>query len=123
MKSTHTKLAQTPGMDPECEDASTIRTRARVQYKPKRDALTRVRHDLRSLVHAVTGYSDLLATPSYGALSPEQMRFVSNVRSAAEQLQEMVDTCIELSRPVVEGHALDLPTVLLGSALEHVRTG
>ncbi|MET0339361.1 MAG: histidine kinase dimerization/phospho-acceptor domain-containing protein [Polyangiales bacterium] len=122
MKSTHNVYAQAP-LEPECEDASNVRMRARVQYKPKRDALTRVRHDLRSLVHAVTGYSDLLATPSYGALSPEQQRFVANVRTAAEQLQELVDACVELARPVGETSAMELPTVLLGSALEHVVKG
>ncbi|MET0343968.1 MAG: histidine kinase dimerization/phospho-acceptor domain-containing protein [Polyangiales bacterium] len=123
MKSTHNVSARLPGMEPDCDDASSIRPRARVQYKPKRDALTRVRHDLRSLVHAVTGYSDLLTTPTYGSLTPEQARFVSHVRGAAEQLEELVDAAIELAQPSIEASALELPTVLLGSALEHVRAG
>jgi hypothetical protein len=97
-------------------------TGSRITLKPKRDALTRVRHDLRSLVHSVVGYSDLLAEPRYGALSPEQARFVSHVRGAAEHLQELVDTCIELSRPQApdRGH-LELPETPLGQLLRRVR--
>ncbi len=95
----------------------------KVSFKAKRDALTRVRHDLRSVVHSVVGYSDLLAGERYGALSPDQARFVSHVRSAAEQLQELVDACIELSRPACDRHATELPPVRLGQALKRIRNG
>jgi len=97
-------------------------TGSRINLKPKRDALTRVRHDLRSLVHSVVGYSDLLAEPRYGALSPEQTRFVTHVRGAAEHLQELVDTCIELSRPWAPDRGLlELPETPLGQLLRRVR--
>jgi len=93
----------------------------RPRLKPKRDALTRVRHDLRSLVHSVVGYSDLLAEPHYGSLSHEQTRFVDHLRTAAEQLQELVDTCIELTRPVNDQFTLELPDAPIGQALRRVR--
>jgi hypothetical protein len=93
----------------------------RLRIKPKRDALTRVRHDLRSLVHSVVGYSDLLAAPHYGSLTAEQARFVGHVRSAAEHLQELVDTCIELTRPDNDQFALELPQAPLGQVLRRVR--
>jgi len=97
-------------------------TGSRITLKPKRDALTRVRHDLRSLVHSVVGYSDLLAEPRYGTLSPEQARFVSHVRGAAEHLQELVDTCIELSRPLpLDNRPLELPPTPVGQLLRRVR--
>ena len=107
----------------ECEDASVVRARARSPYRPKRDVLTRVRHDLRSLVHAVTGYSDLLASPTYGALSPEQQRFVAHVRQAADQLQDMTDACIELAQPANDQEALQRQLVQLESALRYVQAG
>jgi light-regulated signal transduction histidine kinase (bacteriophytochrome) len=91
--------------------------------KPRRDALTRVRHDLRSLVHSVVGYSDLLASARYGTLSAEQARFLDHVRTAADQLQELVDTCIELSRPLDETCALEPMRIPLGAALKHVQAG
>jgi hypothetical protein len=94
-----------------------------LSFKPKRDALTRVRHDLRSLVHSVVGYSDLLASERYGVLSPDQVRFVNHVRSAAEHLQELVDSCIEFSRPALEPQTLELPALQLGQVLRRVRNG
>jgi len=96
----------------------------RITLKPKRDALTRVRHDLRSLVHSVVGYSDLLSEPRYGALSPEQARFVTHLRSAAEHMQELVDACIELSRPANDQHdarSAELPSTSLVQLLRRVR--
>ncbi|MDB4975065.1 MAG: sensor histidine kinase [Myxococcaceae bacterium] len=102
-------------------DARPLALRPRLKLKPRRDALTRVRHDLRSLVHSVVGYSDLLAEPHYGSLSLEQARFVGHVRLAAEQLQELVDTCIELSRPANDTYALELPEAPLGQILRRVR--
>jgi hypothetical protein len=97
---------------------------SRLTLRPKRDALTRVRHDLRSLVHSVVGYSELLAEPRYGALSPEQARFVTHVRSAAEHMQELVDACIELSRPAHGPHEArthEQPSVSLVQLLRRIR--
>jgi signal transduction histidine kinase len=99
---------------------------SRPRLKPRRDALTRVRHDLRSLVQSVVGYSDLLSTPHYGNLTAEQARFVGHVRSAAEQLQELVDTCIELSRPALPANdqfVLELPEAPLGQVVRRLRNG
>ncbi|HEY6881473.1 MAG TPA: histidine kinase dimerization/phospho-acceptor domain-containing protein [Polyangiales bacterium] len=93
----------------------------RIKLKPRRDAMTRVRHDMRSLLQSVVGYADLLAEPRYGALNGEQQRFVNHVRSAAEQLQELVDTCIELSRSEQDDTRLEPPLVQLGQSLRRVR--
>jgi signal transduction histidine kinase len=102
--------------------ALTVQPGFRIKLKPRRDALTRVRHDLRSLLQSVVGYADLLAEPRYGALSGEQERFVSHVRAAAGHLQELVDTCIELSRPENDNaRLLEAPQVQLGQCLQRVR--
>lgn len=82
---------------PSAQPLATTRT-SRVRIKPRRDALTRVRHDLRSLVHAVVGYSNLLANEQFGPLGSQQKAFVSHVRSAASQLEALVDACVELSQ-------------------------
>jgi signal transduction histidine kinase len=100
----------------------TVQPGFRIKLKPRRDALTRVRHDLRSLLQAVVGYTDLLAEPRYGVLTSEQARFVSNVREAAAHLEELVDTCIELSRPDNDNtRTLESPQVQLGQSLRRVR--
>jgi hypothetical protein len=93
----------------------------RIKLKPRRDALTRVRHDLRSLLQSVVGYTDLLAEPRYGSLTSEQERFVGNVRAAAQHLQELVDTCIELTRPENDNGRLEPPLVQLGQTLRRLR--
>ncbi|MET0286557.1 MAG: histidine kinase dimerization/phospho-acceptor domain-containing protein [Polyangiales bacterium] len=102
--------------------ALTVQPGFRIKLKPRRDALTRVRHDLRSLLQSVVGYADLLAEPRYGVLSSEQERFVGHVRAAAGHLQELVDTCIELSRPENDnGRVLEAPQVQVGQSLQRVR--
>jgi hypothetical protein len=127
MPSRHSKLAPQPAPADANEGTGQLaRVSAngvprRLRLKPKRDALTRVRHDLRSLVHSVIGYSDLLAAPHYGSLSAEQARFVEHVRAAAEHLQELVDTCIELTRPDNDQFALELPQAPLGQVMRRVR--
>ena len=102
---------------------TSVHSRPRERQKARRDALTRVRHDLRSSVHSVIGYTDLLANPAYGSLSPEQVRFLSHVRTAAAQLEELIDTCIELSCPPEAGSRLPTATVPLSAALKHVQAG
>lgn len=93
--------------------------RARARLSPRRDVLTRVRHDLGSTLHALLGYSDLLASERFGALNPEQARFVSHLRSAAEGMRELIDACIELSFPQPEPAP---PALLaLGTLLDRVR--
>jgi hypothetical protein len=127
MPSRHSTLAPQPGPAEAPEGAARlVRALAhgapfKLRLKPRRDALTRVRHDLRSLVHSVVGYSDLLATPHYGSLTAEQARFVDHVRCAAEHLQELVDTCIELTRPDNDQYTLELPQAPLGQVLRRVR--
>ena len=98
-------------------------TRPSQVQKARRDALTRVRHDLRSSVHSVIGYSDLLATPRYGSLSAEQARFLDHLRAAASQLEELVDTCIELTRLPETEARLPTGTVPLSAALKHIQAG
>ena len=75
-----------------------VRPDRRAIRKPRRDALTRVRHDLRSLTHAVRGYADLLASESHGPLNGPQQGFVAHVRGAALELERLVEMCVELSR-------------------------
>lgn len=92
----------------------------RMRLAPRRDVITRLRHDLGSLVHSVVGYSDLLTEPAYGSLSPEQARFVGYVRSSASQLQELVETCLELSQPDNDQFSLPSPAAPVGQLLRRV---
>jgi hypothetical protein len=111
------------GLEYDSGDESAVRVRVREAYKPRRDVMTRVRHDLRSLVHAVSGYSDLLGSSTYGPLSPEQQRFLAHLRQAADQLEDVTEACIELAGPDNDQGTLELPIVSLAGALDHVERG
>ena len=84
---------------PDSDRAASRRFTTRVRLKPRRDALTRVRHDLRSLVHTVLGYSALLKTENHGALTEAQRAFVGHIQGAAQEIEQLVDVWLELSRP------------------------
>lgn len=124
MPSHHSTLSPARSSAPPRHSLHALGERAgfRIKLKPRRDAMTRVRHDMRSLLQSVMGYADLLAEPRYGALTSEQERFVGNVRTAAEHLRELVDTCIELTRPENDnGRTLEPPMVQVGQSLRRVR--
>jgi hypothetical protein len=90
---------------------------SRVRLKPRRDALTRARHDLRSLVHALVGYSSLLAAESHGALSKEQKGFVTHLQTAALEIGQLVDACVELSRPADAASSANVASTTLAALL------
>src|SRR5688500_6149328 len=121
MNSRHSSHAPARASIPAAEDTASVAPVARsTRFKPKRDAITRVRHDLRSLVHAMLGSSDLLEEPHYGSLTADQARFVGHLRSSAEHVQELVETCIELSRSASDLRAIELPVVALEQVLSRV---
>jgi signal transduction histidine kinase len=97
----------------------------RMRLKPRRDALTRVRHDLRSLLHTVLGYSALLKTEQLGSLNEQQKTFVSHVQTAALEIEQLVDVWLELSRPGGTPTSGITPpisfTALLARARHHVQ--
>lgn len=122
MSSQHSSFAPARSSTPSRLRSLTVRPGFRVKLKPRRDALTRVSHDMRSLLHSVLGYADLLVEPRFGALTSEQERFVGHMRTAATRLQELVDTCVELTHPEPDaGATLEAPRVQLGASLRRVR--
>jgi hypothetical protein len=70
---------------------------ASVAPAPPRSALSCARHDLRSAVHTVLGFADLLESPAFGDLSEEQGHFVRQLRTAAGRLLELADACVDLA--------------------------
>ncbi len=62
-----------------------------------REALSCLRHDLRSLLNSVVGFSELLGSGTYGPLTPAQSTFVDHLRTSAGKLNERFDAFVELS--------------------------
>jgi hypothetical protein len=89
--------------------------RVKLRTKPRRDVAQRLRHDLRSAVHALLGYANLLVHESHGALSAEQRRFAGYVRAAALDVEQLVDLCVALTVPAAGGVDAALAVVLQGA--------
>jgi signal transduction histidine kinase len=86
-----------------------------------REALSCLRHDLRSLLNSVVGFSELLGSGSYGPLTPAQSSFVDHLRNSAGKLNERFDVFVELSHQEEQrGSNVDLP---LFAALHHAFSG
>lgn len=81
------------------EQGGVALARVKLRSKPRRDVAQRLRHDLRSAVHALLGYSNLLLLESHGPLSEEQRRFASYVRAAAVDVEQLVELCVALTVP------------------------
>jgi light-regulated signal transduction histidine kinase (bacteriophytochrome) len=53
---------------------------------------SRLRHDLRSHLQTVMGYSDLLHEEKIGALNPTQREFLGNIASATSMMLALLDS-------------------------------
>jgi Amt family ammonium transporter len=86
----------------------------------KSEFLSGMSHELRTPLNAITGFSDLLAEESAGALNDSQRRFVAHIRNASLHLLEVINEVLDLSK--IEAGRADLrpEVLLLGTAVEEV---
>ena len=86
----------------------------------KSEFLSGMSHELRTPLNAITGFSDLLAEESAGALNDSQRRFVAHIRNASQHLLEVINEVLDLSK--IEAGRADLrpEVLLLGTAVEEV---
>ena len=52
---------------------------------------SRLAHDLRSPLHLVAGYAELLGAESFGPLTAKQKQFVDLIRTAAKNVEQTLD--------------------------------
>ena len=57
-----------------------------------------VTHELRTPLHAISGYCDLLLDPGLGSLSPDQTDFAKEIRSASDHLFALISDLLDLSK-------------------------
>jgi PAS domain S-box-containing protein len=67
------------------------RAEAEAASRAKSDFLAVVTHELKTPLHAITGFTDLLAEGDAGPLAPVQERYVGRIRDSARHLVRMVD--------------------------------
>ena len=64
----------------------------------KSDFLSTVSHELRTPLNAIIGYGDLLREGALGALAPEQLEAAQVIAKKGEQLLELINTTLDLTR-------------------------
>ncbi len=92
--------------------------------REKDEFLATINHSLKTPLHHVLGFGDLLRTGRVGALSPVQQEFVGNMCDAASTQLSLVNTLIELTQVQSRSEQLDLqplspPLLLEALAEEH----
>jgi signal transduction histidine kinase len=64
----------------------------------KTEFLARISHELRTPLNAISGFADLLAEESAGALSDKQKRFVARIQGGAAHLLNLINEILDLSK-------------------------
>lgn len=64
----------------------------------KDDFVNTITHDLRSPLMTINGYAELLEDGAAGAVSPEGLAFVAEIRKATTRLERMVSDLLEVAR-------------------------
>lgn len=74
--------------------------------KSREQLISTVSHDLRTPLHTITGYTELMEAT---ALSPKQEQYVTNVRSASNYVTNLVNDLLDFSK--LEGGKLHIENV------------
>jgi signal transduction histidine kinase len=64
----------------------------------KDDFVGTMSHELRTPLHAIIGFSDILAKGAGGELTPLQLRYVTEVGDAAQELLGLIDDILMLAK-------------------------
>src|SRR5664280_1042147 len=72
----------------------------------KADFLANCSHELRTPIHAIVGYAELLLDSVYGTMTDEQEQTVGYIRESAQDLLDLVNNLLDLSR--IESGRADL---------------
>jgi CheY-like chemotaxis protein/nitrogen-specific signal transduction histidine kinase len=72
----------------------------------KAEFLANCSHELRTPIHAIVGYAELLLDSVYGTMTDEQEQTVGYIRESAQDLLDLVNNLLDLSR--IESGRADL---------------
>jgi signal transduction histidine kinase len=76
----------------------------------KSDFVAAVSHDLRTPIHILVGYADMLLDDATTPLAPEQRDLVDRIRERSLQFRDLVDGILAVARlDAQRGHALAAP--------------
>ncbi len=91
------------------EDA---RLRAESASRAKSEFLASMSHELRSPLHTIIGFSELLAEGMEGPLNEKQQRFVQHIQRDSQHLLTLINDILDLSK--IEAGRLEVHTEVVG---------
>jgi len=83
-------------------------------------------HEVRSPLHAIIGFSELLTDEAFGPLNPEQKSVAQDIHSAAEHLLRLMNDVLDLSRLQMAKLDLQIEVLSLAAVVErsvHIARG
>ena len=86
----------------------------------KSEFVATMSHELRTPLHIIVGYNDLLLNGDFGGLRPEQADTLDRMRRSSQQLLDLINTTLDLSRLDSGRLALELQEVQLGELLSDI---
>ncbi|MFN8624388.1 MAG: HAMP domain-containing sensor histidine kinase [Candidatus Binatia bacterium] len=84
---------------------------AEAASRVKSEFLATVSHELRTPLVAVLGYTELLLDGEFGALQPDQHNALQRVHYRGQELLEVINATLDVSRLEAEPISLDVQTV------------
>lgn len=106
--------------DPGATPATSDDGKSGLREKPVRSAIECMRHDARSSAHTLNGFLDLLQLGALGALSDEQRRAIKHVEVAAERMNELLESALELAEAKRALRPFETSRSCLVQAAQHV---
>ncbi len=86
----------------------------------KSEFVATMSHELRTPLHIIVGYNDLLLNGDFGGLRPQQADTLERMRRSSQQLLDLINTTLDLSRLDSGRLALELQDVQLGELLSDI---
>jgi signal transduction histidine kinase len=80
------------------EELREAKEAAEAADRTKTEFLATMSHELRSPLHVILGYDDLLLEGAFGALTDEQLQALRRMRSNARDLLELITTVLDVSQ-------------------------
>jgi PAS domain S-box-containing protein len=90
------------------ETIEEARSRAESASRAKSEFLASMSHELRSPLHTIIGFSELLAEGLEGPLNEKQKRFVQHIQKDSQHLLTLINDILDLSK--IEAGRLEIAT-------------
>jgi signal transduction histidine kinase len=97
---------------------ASLYTQAQESTRLKSEFLAGMSHEFRTPLNAIIGFSEMLITPHYGAISQKQKEYLNNIITSGKHLLRLVNDILDLSK-IESGNAnLKYETFFSNKAIE-----